>query len=156
MAKTFGKDFARDVEINRLKLDDELEVQPALHHFYAEQWADARKARDAANDKLKLIRAQRELHYRRNPPDDVKLTEAVITALVEQDTAVQEAQSVYRKEQDAFSTFDAAIASLDTRKAALTGLVELYVKDYYNGKGQQEQASDAALPNRRRRQKEEE
>ena len=152
MPKTIGVNFSDDVKINRFKLEEENEIQPSLYHLYASQQAEARTAKDAASDKVKLVKSQRELHYRRNPPDDLKITESVVTALVEQDTVVQEALAEYRKVQEILSVLDAAVSSLDTRKAALNNLTELFVKDYYNGKGKEESASDAVLPTRRRRQ----
>jgi len=155
VSKTIGNDFAKDVQINRMKLEEENEIQPSLYFLYSSQQADARQQRDAMSYKVKLVRAQRELHYRRNPPDDLKITEGVISSLVEQDADYQAAQTDYRKAQDALTVLEAAVSALDTRKAALNNLTELYVKDYYNGNGQKEQASDAALPTRRRNREQE-
>jgi hypothetical protein len=88
MAKTFGEDFSKDIRINRFKLDEECEIQPALYHFYAEEYAQARAVRDAQKDKLDLVLGTRETYLRRNPPEDIKITESVIAALLVQDTEV--------------------------------------------------------------------
>jgi prophage DNA circulation protein len=142
------------VQINRFKLDEENEIQPSLFNLYASQLADAKAAKDIAKDKYDLVRSQRELYYRRNPPEDVKITEAVISALVESDTEVQEAKTELQKAIEAVYTLDAAVSALETRRSALNNLTELYVKDYYNNT-RQDDASDGAIKSRRRNKEQE-
>ena len=133
MGKTFGENFKDDVKINRFKLDEECEIQPALYHFYAEEYALARSIRDAAKDRLDLVLGEREIHIRRNPPDDMKVTEAVITALLVQDSDVQAAKEEYRKAQAKVDLLYAATSSLDHRRSELDNLVTIWTKDYYTG-----------------------
>lgn len=133
MGKTFGEDFGTDVKINRFKLDEECEVQPSLYHYYAEEYAQARSARDAAKDKLDLVLGEREIHIRRNPPDDMKVTEGVVGALLIQDQEVQTAKETYRVAQAKVDLLYAVTTSLDHRKAELDNLVTIWTKDYYSG-----------------------
>jgi len=133
MSITFGDDFAEDVKINRFKLDEDCELQPSLYHYYAEEQANARAERDACKDKLELILGQREIYIRRNPPDDMKVTEAVVTALLVQDTEVLTAREALRKAQAKVDILYAATTALDHRKGMLDNLVSMWSKDYYNG-----------------------
>lgn len=150
MSKTIsGTDFEADVRINRFKLDEECEIQPALYSFYSTQQVEAKAEYDSAKANLELVQAQRELHYRRNPPDDVKITDATTKALVTADTEVQKAQERLSIASKALNVLNGALASLDQRRSALNNLVELFTKDYYNNNGKQEEAS-VPLTNRRR------
>jgi hypothetical protein len=133
VGKTFGNDFQQDIRINRFKLDEECEIQPALYHYYAEEYAQARSVRDAAKDKLDLVLGEREIHIRRNPPDDMKVTEGVISALLVQDSDVQAAKEAYRVAQAKVDLLYAATTSLDHRKSELDNLVTIWTKDYYSG-----------------------
>ena len=143
MAKTFGEDFSKDIRINRLKLDEECEIQPALYHFYAEEYAQARAVRDAQKDKLDLVLGTRETYLRRNPPEDIKITESVIAALLVQDTEVQTAKEEFRKAQAKVDILYAGTSALDHRKAELDNLVTIWTKDYYNSKQNAEADGDA-------------
>lgn len=133
MTKTIGEDFAEDVKINRMKMEEECAFQPEVYYYYSSQLADARAGKDAAKDRLDLILGQREIAIRRNPPDDMKVTESVITALVIQDTEVQSAKEDYRKACEKTDILYAAVAALDHRKSQLDNLVQLWTKNYYSG-----------------------
>lgn len=133
MSKTFGADFTKDVTINRFKLEEECEAQPSVYYFYAEAYAVARSKRDAAKDKLDLVLGQREIHIRRNPPDDMKVTESVVSALLVQDTGVLTAKEAYRLAQSEVDMLYAATSSLEHRKAELDNLVSMWTKEYYSG-----------------------
>ena len=134
MSSTFGVDFAKDVKINRFKLDEDCETQPSLYHFYAHEHALARAERDAAKDKLDLVMGQRETAIRRNPPEDMKITESVISALLVQDTEVQTAKEQFREAQAKVDILYASTSALEHRRSELDNLVSMWGKDYYNGK----------------------
>jgi hypothetical protein len=131
MAKVIGDNFSEDVKINRMKLDEECELQPIMYQFYGEMYADAKAKKDAAKDKLDLVLAQREMYYRMNPPMEVKATEAVYSAMITQDTDVQNAKEELRKTSEALYHLDVAITSMEHRKSELDNLVKLYLNQYY-------------------------
>jgi len=133
MARVFGENFADDVRINRFKLDEECELHSSVYYFYAEQYAEARKERDAAKDKLDYVLGMRETHIRRNPPDDMKITESVVTALLAQDTEVLAAKEAYRIAQGKVDTLYAATSAMDHRRSQLDNLVSIWSKEYYSG-----------------------
>ena len=151
MSKTFGEDFRKDVEIDRLKLEEECEVQPSMYYFYAEKLADARKARDKAKDRHDLVLGQRETYIRRNPPEDMKITEGVISALLVQDTEVQTVKEELRLAQAELDLLYAASSSMDQRSKSLDNLVTLWTKEYYNNKNKADEGSEALRGNLNRR-----
>lgn len=142
MSKTYGEDFRKDVEINRLKLEEECEVQPSMYYFYGEKLAEARANRDKAKDRCDLVLGQRETYIRRNPPDDMKITEAVVTALLIQDSEVQDAKGVLQKAQAELDMLYAASAAMDQRSKSLDNLVTLWTKEYYNNRNKTDESSD--------------
>lgn len=141
MARVFGENFAEDVRINRFKLDEECEIHPSAYLYYAEQYAEARKKRDAAKDRLDYVLGMRETHIRRNPPDDMKITESVVTALLAQDSEVLTAKDEYRLAQGEVDTLYAAVSAFDHRRSQLDNLVSIWSKEYYSG-NRQDSGSD--------------
>ena len=85
--KVESKTFTKDVELDRFHLDEEASKNASFIAYYGVEAADARAERDSLAMDAKRMRAERELYYRRNPPDDIKITEAVISALVETDSS---------------------------------------------------------------------
>jgi hypothetical protein len=140
---TFGEDFAKDVRINKFKLAEDCEIQPSLYHFYAHEFAVARSERDAAKDKLDLVLGQREIAIRRNPPEDLKVTESVVSALLIQDEAVQECKEQFRKAQEKVDILYASTSALEHRRSELDNLVSMWNKEYYSGKADGDTAGDA-------------
>lgn len=151
MPKTIGKDFNADVAINRFKLEEENELQPSLHNFYASQQIEAKASYTVAKDLLEVTEARRELYYRKNPPNDLKITEAVITALVIDDTEVQNAKEALRVAEKTLNTLDIAVGIIaSTRRSALGNLTDLYTKEYYNNSNRQEEPANSAISGSRR------
>lgn len=149
MAKTIGTDPSKDVAINRFKLEEENELQSSLHNHYGTEQVEAKDDYNAKKDNLELTEARRELYYRKNPPNDLKITEAVISALVIEDTEVQNAKEALRVAEKALNTLDMYMKSIDMKRSALGNLTELYTKEYYNNNRQEEPANSAISGSRR-------
>lgn len=132
MRVIYGENFEEDIQINRVLLDDECERHASMYAYYAEQYADARAEKDKEKDKLDFILSERELYLRSNPPDGIKITESVVSALVSVDDKVVAQKEVYRVACQKLYTLDAAMGALDHRKAQLDNLVQLWVKSYYS------------------------
>lgn len=147
--RTFGEDFRKDVEVNRLKLDEENEIQPSMYAYYAYELAEAKRNKDEANDALTALYAQKDIYYRRNPPDDIKVTESVIKSIVDMDSDILDQKERLRKADAELSMLYAAINSLDQRKSALDNLTKLHIKQYYNNSNVEEVNPMRASLNRR-------
>jgi len=155
MSKTIGRDFTDDIRINRFKLDEENEIQSSLHSYYGSQQVEAEKEWKEAKDNLDLVYAQRDIHYRKNPPDDIKVTEATAKSLVEADAEVQKAKEKLRVAEHALNTLNMGLKSIDMKRSALNNLTELFTKDYYNGSRQDDPSGNAITSPRRGNKKEE-
>ena len=145
MSKLVTGDPEKDIEVDKLHLDDECEAQASMYFLYAGNLALARGEADQAKNKLKAVEAERELYYRRSPPDGVKITEAVITALVNDDGAVKGARDVLQQKEAEVNALWAVVGAMDNRKSMLDNLTKLQVSSYYSS------TSDASVKDARDR-----
>lgn len=136
MVKQFGVDIAEDVKIDKMHLELENEWYPAKYQFYSDALASARNELELAKDNLEATEARRELYWRRNPPDDLKVTESVITALVNDDGEVQKAKELVRVAQETVNTLYSATNSLDKVGTAIDNLTKLAIAKYYQTTGE--------------------
>lgn len=132
--RTFG-DINIDAQIDRNDLVNECEVQPLRYGFWSTQLADAKTTLERAKANLDAKIAERSLFYRRNPPGDIKPTEAVYDALLATDREVQEARDVYISAQEAVNTLYSAVAVMDQCKTSVDNLVKLQGMKFYGEKG---------------------
>ena len=130
--KTYGEDFQKDLSIDKMRLDDECEVQSSMYYHWAKELAAAKEEQNTAEDTLKALIAQKSLFYRRNPPTDIKTTEAVYEALIADDRDVLVAREDVTRTTHAVDTIWAMINALDNRKGMLDNLVKLQISAYYN------------------------
>lgn len=130
-----GIDFTQDVKLNRFKLDEESQKNPSLVHYYGELLATAKAERDKAYNKVKFMMAQTEMDYRMNPPRDIKITEATITALIETDNKVLIVKEELVKAQEKVYHLEAAVTALDDRRSELKNLTQLWIAGYYSVPG---------------------
>lgn len=140
--KTFGENFEKDLIVDKLRLDDECEVQASLYYHWAQELAAAKEEANQADDRLKALLAQKSLLYRRNPPSDIKVTEAVFDALLNDDSDIRIAREDVTRTSHKVDTIWAMINALDNRKSMLDNLVKLQVSSYYNTESNPKSASD--------------
>ena len=136
MVKQFGIDIAEDVKIDKMHLELENEWYPAKYQFYSDALAGARNELELAKDNLDATEARKELYWRRNPPDDLKVTVSVITALVNDDGEVQKAKELVRVAQETVNTLYSATNSLDKVGTAIDNLTKLAIAKYYQTTGE--------------------
>lgn len=131
MSKNFGVDFREDVVIDKYRLNDECEVQPAMYYFYSSKLAEARAEQEGAKNKLDYVLGSRELAIRSNPPDGIKITEAVITACLATDTEVLAAKEALATANAAVTAMYSAVNALEQRKSMLDNLTRLQISSSY-------------------------
>lgn len=132
MGKIFGNDFSEDVEINQTRLDEECRIQAAMYYHYGELLAEARGEQDRAETNLKYVLGAREIAIRANPPSDIKITEAVVTAFISTDSEVVAAREALDNARRKVYTLYAAVNSLEQRKSMLDNLVRKDISASYN------------------------
>lgn len=125
-------ELEKEIKINKFKLDEENEIQPSLYIYYSELLADAKAEKDKAIDSFNLVKAEREMELRKNPPDGIKITEAAIEALLAQDRKIQKYETKIFEAKKRVYHLEAAVNALEHRKSALRNLTTLFVAGYYS------------------------
>ena len=124
-------DFAQDCKVSKYNLDTLSEEQAALSLKYGEKVAEARQARDEAKQRLDLKKADVELYIRKNPSSDLKVTEAIVSALVTQNAEVQLCTSDLIAATRDLNEWEAAERAIDIRKGSIDNLVRLHGSQYF-------------------------
>lgn len=124
-----------DLEVDRLRLDDEWVKHPKQYHVWAQKAADAQYAYDQAKAELELTKAELDQDIRNNPgtyglPE--KVTEVRLSNVVILQNEYQLTLSHLNKKKHELDIAHAAVNTLEQRKRQLTVLVELWTKDYYS------------------------
>ena len=122
-----------ELRINKFKLDDESVKQVSLCLYWNDEYAAARTEADKQKVELDRAEGEAELRLRREPPEDIKLTEGTVKALVVVDKHVVAIQSQLLTAKARVYSLEAATKAIDHRKSQLDNLVQLYVKGYYSG-----------------------
>jgi len=130
LLKTFG-DLEEDRKIDKGRLDEENAIQPMRYGFYADQYAQAKTELERAKNNLEATIAKQSLFYRRNPPTDLKTTEAVFDALINADREVCDAKEAVTVSQEAVNTLYAAVSSIQDVRSSIDNLVKLSVNKFY-------------------------
>jgi hypothetical protein len=125
------KDFKKDVVLDKYKLDDAAAQNPSHMAYYGSEAADSRAERDALDLAVKRKRAERELYYRRNPPDDLKITEAVITALVQSDKEVQKLEDEYLTLKEETNQLEVALEAFRDKSDMVKVLTTQFSSGYF-------------------------
>ena len=121
------------LDIDPLRLYDELIGQPSQRGQFGELHADAQKDLDDAKANLSVAQAEADRDIRECPSDYGidKLSEARISAAVTLHPAVKIAVKRVNDAKHRVNVLDAAIQGLEHRRAALKSLVELFGQDYF-------------------------
>ena len=77
------------------------------------------------------IVANASLSYRRNPPNDIKMTEAVCDALVTSNGEVMKARDAVVIAQEAVNTLYAAVSSIQDVRSSIDNQVKLNINRFY-------------------------
>jgi len=126
------RDFRDDLKINKYKLEEECEKQPSLYGYWANLLSEARADKDREEDKLDLLESTVELNYRTNRPEGMKVTEATIKSMVENNKEIQDQKGSLRAKKSQVYHLETAVKSLEQKKSSLDNLVTLFVKGFYS------------------------
>lgn len=126
-------DFAKDLSINKFKLDEECLSHSTLYFRYAEACIKAKSELSKADDTLKLVTAERNIAIRKAYTDKgAKFTEALIASELEKDAGVLKAKEDLREAQEVYAKMQVAVQAMDTRRSELDNLVKLYCAGYFS------------------------
>ena len=113
----FERDFKQDTRVNKFKLDAECELQSEAFLYWSEQLAEAKRTKDKAQDRLTVLLADIALKYRQTPPAGVKVTEAVISSLVDSDTDIKSARLKLTQARYDVNILEAAVKGMEQKKS---------------------------------------
>lgn len=114
----------KNFEIDKFNLDTEAVRQASLYEFYATRLADAKEAKDRADNKLELLEAQTQLRLREEfAAKGVKVTESIVGAAVICDQAVIEAKEALVQATKAVNTLQAAVTAM-SQKCEMIGVLQ--------------------------------
>lgn len=127
---TFG-DLEEDRKFDKRKVAEANEVQPQKYGFWADQYAQAKSELERCKANYDVTVAERSLYYRRNPPTDIKVTEAVMDALVTADATVIKARDSMVIAQEAVNTLYAAVSSIQDVRSSIDGQIKIQGQQFY-------------------------
>lgn len=142
------RELSQDVKIDKLGLDEAAAEQAGIYYHWAQEAAEARAARDKADNRVEYRKAEIALNLRRNPPANVKITEASIAELVCADPEIIELEDKLVEANKKLALAEGALRALDHKKSMIDNLVRLHLAGYYGdptGSG----ASDSTVSGQR-------
>ena len=121
-------DYKESLEIDKSNLDVELSQQAERYMKWAELHVEAISARDEAKANLDVVKAMVDNKIRQ---EGGKLTEALISAKIQQDKDYQIASEAHITAQKNTNMLLAGREALAQRKDCLKMLAELWIAGYY-------------------------
>ena len=119
-------------EISKNDLTSECVQQPSLYQFYAEKSSDLKQDLDKLKLRFKQMRAEKELAIRMNPPNGVKLTEAVVNAILDNDSDLGSLEAEIVDKSHDVRTMESAVTAMEQKRSMLNTLVNLANNHSYN------------------------
>ena len=137
--KKAERSIAEDRQINKYDLDGECEHHPSIYHYWSKRRADAHAAATAAADRVKVVKAEVNLDYRKRATagEDLgaKPTEAFVASLIDADGRVADARMERAEAWHQYGILDAAVSSLEHKRTMINGLMDLWARQYYSAPG---------------------
>ena len=139
-----SRHFASDIKVSKLLLDQMAEDQPQLVAEYGEAVAEQRAIRDDLKAKLELKKSETALYYRQNPPEGVKITEAVVESLVTTHPEVVALGNQLIEANKELGLLEAAERAIEARGKQIDLLTKLNGQSYFAIPRQGSQESTSA------------
>lgn len=142
-----------DLSIDENNLAEEWQGQASLMLEYSVRLADAMQEADEAKANLAVVTADIEMDIRANPEEYglAKLTEAGVLAAIPQQEAHEMATKTVNTTRHAVRVYQGAVDALSHRKAALQGMTDLYMRQWFADPTQRDQGPQSDGPTPRRK-----
>lgn len=131
--------YEKDRHIDESALDVEWLNQPNLMFLYSAALAEAESELDGFQEELSLLKADIDKEIRESPKNfdidinKIKLTETLISNTVNKQEEVQELNKKILDAKYEVKVLKGGVESMQHRKFALQGMVELFSRQYYAG-----------------------
>jgi hypothetical protein len=123
--------FKEDIKINKFGLDNCCEEQASFMHYWGDMEADAKKDKSKAIQKVKELRAEKQLYYFLHPKDNIKNTVDNVKAMVEADEEVRKAEQEVIELTHKADRMAGNVRALEHRKSELKNLTNQWIAGYY-------------------------
>jgi len=140
-----GVNRDNDRTIDKYDLDNEWQGQSALYEKYATQAADAREDFDQDEAALDLVIAEYDIAIRKNPESfdlPTKLSEKMILSAILLQDKHKVALAAVIESRRRMNYLNGIVKSLDSRKTALSKLVDLFLASYFSKPVASEQSKE--------------
>ena len=125
----------QDLSINRYQLDLEAISLPSIYFRYSDAVREAKEIVSEKKDTLDAVLAERNIAIREECANSgTKVTEGIITAMVNSDSQVLEAKKELREAMATHGRLQVAVSALETKRSEIDNLVKLYCSAYYTNK----------------------
>lgn len=122
-------DFRKEIEINKLKLDDELIRLPNSNYECHEELSKKIKERDNVKLELEVLEAEIDKEIRDN--SEKKPSENQIKNMVLMDKRRIKKVREYNGLNEEVNVLKGATNSFDKKDKAITNLIKMYTTDFY-------------------------
>ena len=128
-------DYEKELAIDPHMLDEEWLMHPQKYFLISKSLAEAQKDRDKAKEHLDIVKAELDSDIRKDPGkyELAKITEAVVSSTIIQQTKFIEAQNEYDRINYDVNIKTSGVRTFDHRKKALENLVQLHIASYFAG-----------------------
>ena len=140
------RNLGEDLKIDKFNLDIMAERMPELIQYWGQVKVEAESAKDRLYANYKLLKNEKNLAYRKNPPEGVKITESVIDSLVESDKDVVKAHSDFLDAQENYATYEVAFTAIRDKSSRVRDEISLWLGGYF-GDSRQSEAKKANARN---------
>ncbi len=128
----------QDLSINRYQLDLEAISLPSIYFRYSDAVREAKEIVSEKKDTLEAVLAERNIAIREECANSgTKVTEGIITAMVNSDSEVLNAKKELREAMAVQGRLQVAVSALETKRSEIDNLVKLYCNAYYTNKDPQ-------------------
>ena len=132
MSRIDLEDFKNVIKVDRFNLHVDCEIQAVAVDYWNDKQSDIKKEKEYAEIELDVLLSSKELEYRENPPEKMKVTDAAIKALVVVDLDVIKQKKKVIELKFKLNDLDNKRNALEHRKSMLKNLVSLYGFGYYS------------------------
>lgn len=125
-------DIKSDVTVDEYNLESECITMSSTYYNYADMAREAKALVSEKTDMLKVIQAERAITIRENCANEgKKVTEGIITSMVQCDPEVVTAMKELRDATATFERINVGVKALEIKKSELDNLVRLRCNGNY-------------------------
>lgn len=125
-------DIKSDVTVDEYHLESECITMSSTYYNYADMAREAKAFVSEKADMLKVIQAERNISIREHCANEgKKVTEGIITSMVQCDPEVVKAMKELREAEATFDRINVGVKALEIKKSELDNLVRLRCNSAY-------------------------